>query len=412
MPPRSVHRTAQIFGVLREPELRAVWFSEWISDAGSFVNSIALAVYVHQLTHRAAAVGLALAIRYIPGFSIGPLAGVLVDRFDRRRVMIASDLARAGLVGALPFTHLAWQAYVLTLLAQICGTAFSPARAALLPQVAPGERLVPALAVLETTHQMLHTVGPALGGLAVFLVGARSAFFLDAASFLVSAAFILRVRPRGVPAATGHSPLTELLDGVRPVLTTPAVRAYALAAMGVTVGFTGVVALLVSYVQDGLKLAGGFYGLVLGAAGLGTVLASLVIAARDDRHPRTPWIYAAALSQAVFVLALVKPSFLMLLPIALVFGLADGGLSIPVSATVAESLPDAYRGRAYGAMNAMTFLAAAVGSLLFPWLGEQAGVANAMALAAGCGAALGVLVLFLGGARAIAAHEERRLTAN
>ncbi|HEX9311779.1 MAG TPA: hypothetical protein VGA30_02990, partial [Actinomycetota bacterium] len=80
MPPRTVHRTAEIFAVLRDREVRAIWISEWISDAGSFVTFIALAVYIHSLTPGVAAVGFALGLRSIAGFLFGPFTGVLADR--------------------------------------------------------------------------------------------------------------------------------------------------------------------------------------------------------------------------------------------------------------------------------------------------------------------------------------------
>src|SRR5438034_9967222 len=107
MPVRPVRHVASIFGILRDRELRSFWLSGWVSDAGSFVTFIALAVYVNQLTGSPAAVGLALALRSVPWFTFGPFAGVLADRLDRRAVMIVSNLARAGLVALLPFTKTA-----------------------------------------------------------------------------------------------------------------------------------------------------------------------------------------------------------------------------------------------------------------------------------------------------------------
>ena len=405
-------RMAEVFGVLHNRELRALWFAEWISDAGAFISAIALAVYIHQLTGSAVAVGLVLAIESLPWFTVGPFLGVLTDRLDRRSVLIACDLSRAGLVALLPFTTQASQAYVLALLVAFFAPLFRPARSALLPQVAPGAELVPALAVLETTHQVLHTIGPALGGLAVLLLGPRNAFFLDSVSFLVSTAFILRLRRRGRPdVPEDRSAVRELTEGFAAVARQPAARAYALLTAAVYLGFSGIVALLVTYVHDSLGKPAGSYGLVLGAAGLGTVLASLAIAARDDHHPRTPWAWAAAVSLSTFLLSAADPSFLALLPIAFLAGISDAGISIPMSATLAEALPDEVRGRAYGAINALVELAGAVGALGFAWLGERIGVALGMSVAAASSVGFGVLVLLLGGARAIAGHERERLAA-
>jgi NRE family putative nickel resistance protein-like MFS transporter len=413
MPARPLRHVTSIFGVLRDRELRAFWMSDWVSDAGSFVTFIALAVYVNKLTGSPAAVGLALGLRSVPWFTIGPLAGLLADRLDRRAVMVVSNLARAGLVAVLPFTTTLWQIYVIALASAAFGPLFRSARSALLPLIAPEERLVPTLAVVETTHQVLHTVGPAFGGLVVLLVGARPAFFVDSASFVVATLFLLGLRPRGRPAVSGErtSAVRELRDGFRGLVSMPAVRAYTLLNAALSLGWGGILALLVAYVRDDLGRPGGEYGIVLAFAGLGTVVSSLVIAARDARHSRRPWAVASVLGLGSFLAILWSPPLVALLPIAMVAGLADAGVGIPLSATLAETLPDALRGRAYSVAAGITELASAVGSIGLAWLGDagRLGVVNAMALSAGTGCALAVTVLAAGGAAAIRRSERARL---
>jgi predicted MFS family arabinose efflux permease len=414
VPNERLRRTADIFRILRYPELRALWLADWISDAGSFVTFIALAVFVNELTGSATAVGVALALRSVPWFTIGPFAGVLADRADRRRVMIGTDLARAALVAALPFTHAVWQAYALSLASSMFAPIHRPARSALLAQIAPEGRLVPALAVMDTTHNVLHMVGPALGGLIVLVAGARNAFFLDAASFVVAAAFVSTIATRGRrPVSLNASALQELRDGFRIIFRTPVVRTYTLLNSGEYLGFSGVIALLVVYVRDTLSRPGGQYGLVLSVAGLGTVVATLIIAAGDARRSRMPWVALSVVGLAAFVLSAWRPGFFLLFPIAFAAGFGEGGVGIPVSATLAEALPDDVRGRAYGTTQAVEELAAAVGSLVFAWLGEagRLGAANGMALAGGVGALLAFLVLVAGGARAIRSNESARLAA-
>jgi MFS family permease len=410
MPVPAFHRTVAIFGVLRDRELRALWFADWISDVGNFITFIALAVYINKLTGSATAVGLALALRSVPWFTIGPLAAVLADRMDRRKVMIWCNLIRAVLVCLLPFTRVAWQAYTLSFASSVFGPLFRPARSALLAQVAPKERLVPALAVTETTHQVMHTVGPAIGGLVVLWMGARNAFFVDAVSFVAAAAFVMSSAPRGKPKAERRATAHELREGIREVFVAPAVRTYALLNSALALGFAGVIALLLVYLREVLHRPGGQYGIVLSVAGLGTVLASLAIAARDRHHSRTPWAVAAAFGVGAFALAWFSPSFVLLLPIALVSGLADAGAGIPMSATIAETLPDQVRGRAYGATESMFALASAVGSLGFAWLGDpgRMGASGAMALSGAAGCALALAVLAAGGLRAIRQSERAR----
>jgi NRE family putative nickel resistance protein-like MFS transporter len=411
MPLPAVRRALAVFAVLKDRELRALWFADWINDVGNFVTFIALAVYINRLTGSATAVGLALALRSIPWFTIGPVAGVFADRMDRRRVMIVCSLARAVLVGLLPFTREPWQAYALSFGSSVFGPIFRPARSAFLAQVAPKDHLVPSLAVIETTHQVLHTVGPAIGGLAVLALGARNAFFVDAASFVVAAGFVMTVRPRGKPTGERRSTLHHLKEGIREVFMAPAVRTYALLNAAIALGFAGVLALLVVYFREVLGRPGGQYGIVLSVAGLGTVLASLAIAARDRAHSRSPWAVAAPLGVGAFVLVLFSPSLLWLVPIALVSGLADAGADIPMTATIAETLRDQVRGRAYAATESMYQLAAAVGSLTFAWLGDagRLGPARGVALAGAAGCLAALAVLAAGGMGAIQRSERARL---
>jgi NRE family putative nickel resistance protein-like MFS transporter len=400
-----------VFAVVRDPEVRSLWMSQWISDAGSFVTFVALAVYIHSLTGGIVAVGFALGLRSIAGFLFGPIAGVWADRLDRRAVMITCDLARAVLVAALPFTHVAWEAYVLAFTSALFSPLYRAARTAFTPSIAPGPKLVPALTVGEATHHVLHMVGPAFGGLVVLAVGARFAFFLDAASFVLSAAFLSTIRSRGRPTrAARSSVLREFRDGLAAVIRTPTVRTYMLLNAALAFAGAGVVALLVVYVRDILHLPGGEFGLVLAMAGLGTVATTVVIATRDDRHPRTPWAVVSALAGGVFVFAAFEPSLVPLLFMGLVFGLTDGGIDVPYGAVKAELLQDHLRGRAAGASEGFGDLCYAAGSIGFAWLaGTGVGISRALALAGGASMVLSLAVLGFGGAEAIARSERVRL---
>jgi NRE family putative nickel resistance protein-like MFS transporter len=282
-----------------------------------------------------------------------------------------------------------------------------------LPQIVPEGKLVRALAVTETTHQALHTIGPAIGGLAVFLLGARDAFFLDAASFVLAAAFQARIASRGRPRATRVSALHDVTAGYRAVFTTPPVRAYVLLAAAEALGNGGIVALLLIYIRDFLGRPEGLYGVALAVAGAGSVVMSLLIAARDEHQPRTLWVLTSVIGMAAFATVWLRPEFGLLLLIALVFGFGDSAAGIPLAATIAEAMPDDVRGRAYSVDESMWDLWGGLGALGFAWLGEpgRLGVVGSLTLAASAGALLGAAVLAAGGLAAIAAFEQRRLEA-
>ncbi len=384
--------------LFRNPDFRRIWAAEVISDAGSFVTFIALAVYVHELTGETFAVGLALALRGIPWVTIGPLAGVIVDRIDRRLVMIVCDLARALLVGLLPFTTEAWQAYTISFASGCFSPAFRPARLALLPLVAPGPSYLRAVAVSEVSHQVLHTLGPALGGAVVLAVGTRQAFVLDAATFLVSAALILGVRARGEARGRPRSVrdvLVELEEGMRflgkdrLLRTLVAARALDLLTLG-----DGAVALLLIYVSS-LGRGSGSFGLALAAAGLGAVVGTVILGRRRPGTPRRYALVAVAAGSAIHLLFLQRPPYLWLLVVLAIGAIPVAALTLYVSMFIAERVPDSARGRVFALTGAIFEAGDVLGSLLFAALGARIGPAPALATGGALGAlAVGGMVAF------------------
>jgi NRE family putative nickel resistance protein-like MFS transporter len=394
---------------LQFPDFRRVWTAEVISDAGSFVTFIALAVYVHDLTGKTFAVGFALALRTIPWIVIGPLGGVIADRMDRRLVMITCDLIRAALVGALPFTHAAWEAYVLSFASGVFSPLFRPARQALLPTIAPGEHYVRALALSEVSHQTLHTLGPALGGAAVLAVGARNAFFLDSASFLISASFLVRLRAR----APGRRPRTvgevtgELRDGVRILrgdrLITRLVLARAIVLLGLGDGFN---ALLLVYLS-GRALGAGWYGFALAVAGLGSATGTAMLARRRSSASRRIPLAVSGIAPALLGLALLRPNYPSLMVILLVLGAAGAGMVLYVNATIAERIPDAARGRVFSLTAAVYETSELAGALGLTALGAHIGSARGMA-AGGVGAAIAAVVVLAVTGRMLSVNDAQR----
>jgi MFS transporter, NRE family, putaive nickel resistance protein len=403
-----------VLSVLKLRDFRRVWIAEVVSDVGNFITFIALALLIHDLTDKTFAVGIALALRSIPWFTLGPVAGVIVDRADRRVVMVVSDLARAILVTALAFTHTAGQAYALAFLSGCFGPFFRPARQALLPTIAPGENYVRALALSEIAHQSLHTVGPAIGGLAVLALGARHAFFLDAGTFVVSAALVVGVAVRGAPRAR-HSGLgevvTDLKEGARFLGRERVLRSLVASRAATVFAGVGIIALLVGYIRDDLHRGAGSYGLALAMGGIGTVVLSIALARRGASVRRARWLALAAASPALYLLMAFRPGFVALLLLMLVEGAAVTGLALYDDMVVAERTPDEARGRVFGLSGASAELAEFVGALVFTALGDSSlGVPVAMSIAGGVAAGLGLLALApaLG---ELAQDDERRRTA-
>ena len=202
------------FGVLRNPAFRRLWLAQAVSLVGDWFTLIALSVVVSRATGGSGvAVAALLLTQLVPTALAGPFAGVLVDRFDRKRLLVTSDLLRAGIVlllipavraGALG------PIYALALAHFTVATVFEPARSALVPRLVSGAELVAATTLTSVTWSVMTALGGVLGGTVLALLGATTAFVIDALSFAASAGLIATIADPAPPieeaARRAHRP--------------------------------------------------------------------------------------------------------------------------------------------------------------------------------------------------------------
>ncbi len=213
MPPRATFRDVFAVG-----EFRALWFSEVLSVAGDRLAVVALTLLVYHHTHSPLLTAMTYAAGYLPWVIGGLFLADVADRRPRRSVMVACDVVRAVLVGAMAVPHMPIGALVALLFA---ATMFAPpfesARAAITPDILQGERYVLATSVFQTTFLAGETVGAVGGGFAVAFIGVQYALVIDAATFVVSALFIwlgTKPRPAAAKPETAHlSPLARMRGG-------------------------------------------------------------------------------------------------------------------------------------------------------------------------------------------------------
>lgn len=181
----------------RNREFRQLWFGQIVSQTGDWFDTIALFQLALHLTGSGKAVALILTVRFLATVVASPLAGVVADRFDRRKIMIAADLSRAVVVLGFLFVRRAedvWIIYVLTVVQFVASAFFEPARAAAVPSVVEPKDLVTANAIASATWSAMLTLGAALGGAITAAFGAQAAFLVDSATFFASAWLIYNLR--------------------------------------------------------------------------------------------------------------------------------------------------------------------------------------------------------------------------
>src|SRR4051812_21191723 len=204
---------------------RLLYIGQTISQLGDWFNAVAIFALLLDLTGSATAVAWMMIVQFLPVAAIGPLAGVVVDRVDRRRLMIGTDLLRGTLILALLLIHRAdqvWIAYVVMAVIVGAQAFFEPARTATIPNITSAEELLPANALSSATWSAMLALGASIGGVVTALAGRNVAFVVNAVSFFASAFFIAETRydstPRPAPRAAGWLALTgitDLVEGAR-----------------------------------------------------------------------------------------------------------------------------------------------------------------------------------------------------
>ena len=285
-------------------DVRLLWGGTVVSLFGDWFNTLALYRLVLDLTGSETALGGVFLTKLLPLALASPIAGVLADRLDRRRLMIGSDLLRAAIVLGFLFVRDAddlWLLYTLAAAQIAVSAAFTPAKNAVLPLITrPGE-LLTANALLSATWSVMLAVGAAAGGPAVDAFGTDVVFWLDAGTYLVSAAFILamRIPARTVERAVGgvvRSGLRQIVEGWRYLRQRPEVGRIALSKASWGIGGGGLVFAL-ALLGDGLFPSAGTtgIGLLFAARGLGTGLGPVIARALFHDERRWPTVLAGCI---------------------------------------------------------------------------------------------------------------------
>jgi MFS family permease len=292
--------------LLQIPDFRRLWTAQAISFFGDSLTIFGLLFLTQRLTGNAASVAGVLIAMSLPMLVVGLGAGVWVDRLDRKRVMIWSDVIRAMLVPVFLLVRSAdqvWIIYVVAFLVASVSSFFSPARGALLPRIVGMDKLMAANSITESSRVLFGVLGTAAAGLLVGLFdGFEVAFTVDAFTFVASAAMVARIRTSGAIEAVDQSPdktsaLSEFMAGMR-VIGGSRLLTGMLVAAGITMfGLGAVNALLVPFVIGELELKETWFGLLEASQASSMILAgalAAVLAAKLKPTTVIPVALAAA----------------------------------------------------------------------------------------------------------------------
>ncbi len=349
--PAQAQASMSPFAVFRNRNFKWMWTGQLVSTMGSALTSLAASILVFRLTNSAMSVGLMLMATAAPSLLVGLFAGVFVDRFDRRRIMLAADLIRAVLVFLIPFIvphNIIWL-YIIVMLTSAIGQFFDPAHESVLPEVASEEELAAANSLMAISSFGSTAIGFAASGLIAAAADISWAFYLDALSFLFSAfcIFLIRIKPIAAEGATSIKlVVNNLKTGVSQLFGTPILRSLFIAQIPALLSCGLANALLLPFALRALNANEFQYGLQEALTSVGFVVASLIMASIFDRMREGVWMASSYIGMA---LAGIAYSFTRSIPLAIAIVTVSGFLNAPSSIgrrlVIQRNTPREMRGR-------------------------------------------------------------------
>lgn len=376
--------------VLKLKNFRRLWIGLTVSSLGDWIGLFALLSITNRLApENTLAVGGLMIFRVLPAFLVGPLAGVALDRVDRRKAMIVSDVIRAGLIATVPFAQTLPVLYAISFALETISLIWMPAKDALIPNLVPGKRLVTANSLaLFTTYGVfplgalvftgLVGVGDFLGSHFGALGGLSQenlALWIDTLTFLVSAVVISRLRFPRLPREKRPIRLRVLWDEVVEGLKYLRSRGEVARVMQlIAVALAGGAVVFSLGAPFATQILGGgatSFGGIVAALGTGMGLGVLVLGFTGDRFPKG-WVAAGGVISSGVMLILVSVLDTILLAV-IVSGLFGAGAGIAYAtgfALLQEKVADSVRGRTFASVQIVIRVSLFVSLIAFPALAE------------------------------------------
>jgi MFS family permease len=361
-----------------------LWLGQLVSNFGDTLHYIALVVLVFQLSGHGLAVAGLVAAEVIPVLLLGPIAGVVIDRFSRKSVLVGADLFRAALVLSLMWPQGVWHAYLVAAGLAAGSTFFNPTVSAVIPVLTTPEQRLAANSVSWTTGRLVQILAASIAGGIIALVGTAPAFALNAASFVFSAALIamLQIPPHAGQLGAGTkrglgSYVADANAGLAYARRDPFLSRLLLIQSLASFAVGGTGAMLVVLSERHLHQPPEGFAWLIAAIGVGALIGPLIpnTFARDYRNAR--WLFVPYVIRGIgdVLIAVFTP-----LPIALlilfIYGLNTSTGMVVFNSTIQGAIPDALRGRAFTLLDVswstMRLVSLGVGGVIVDRFGIEA----------------------------------------
>jgi MFS family permease len=387
-------RPSRQLAPLRVAGFRLLFVSTLASSLGTLLAAIALTIDVKDRTNSAIWVSAVLVVEFLPVVFVGLTLGPLLDRLRRRDLMVAADLLRVAVFAALPFATSAAEIVGLALVAGLATGFFRPAVYAGVPNLVPEDELANANALLQTIENLSWAAGPVLGGLLTAAAGPHAAYWINAASFLVSAGLVARIPVRLLQSETalsrGH--WTDLREGFSAALRARPVLAVLLGWGIASLGAGGITVSEVFLAKNTLHGGDFGYGLLYGGIGTGLVIGGFSSSRVVERLGVARAYFANLLCMGLgFGLAAASVNVWMCAALCVVGGIGNGGAVVCNALLVQRGMRDDMRGRALTFVMSATYAVMGGSMILTGVLMPPDGARWVWAIGAVCIGAAGVV---------------------
>jgi len=338
-----------------------LWAGQFVSQVGDRLAAVAFPWLVYRSTGSALSTGAILMIYTVPYLLFGAVAGVVIDRFNKRWLMIGADAARAGLLLCVPLVAGRWlpAVFALAFLTASVGVFFDPCKLALLPDIVASNRLLRANSLLATAETITEVVGYAAAGLLLASINLDTAFRIDAVSFVVSAYALLFMAYRPTVRAAAHAAARtvghEIREGLGFLRHHIGLRANTLfvlvAALGGGASYPLTFLLAVRVLRGGARS----FGIMEAAIALGYLVGAVAMGALGNRVRKglAITIGLAVMGAALALVSTVNSLAVAVVPFALL-GVANAAFLISVDTYFQQSVPEHLRGRVWGVRFTLT----------------------------------------------------------
>jgi MFS family permease len=390
-----------MFATLRQRNFVLLWLGGLISQTGDWLLQIGLPVYVYLLTGSALATSVTLIVAFVPNLLLGSVAGVFVDRWDRRLTMLIANLLLAA--GLLPMLLIhdkstLWILYPVLFFEAAVDQFVQPAQNALLPHLVGEEQLITANSLTSVSSSVSRLAGAALGGILLAALGLHATILLDLISFLFVAVMLWLIRlpantqeefiteETGTAAPVSSRSLAEIwrklgaewLDGMRLLFSQSPLILLFVVMMITSIGEGVFGVMLVIFVRQVLDASSVVYGSLLSVQAIGSLLGGLLIAQSGKRLAPARLIgFGCFLFGLIDLLIVDLPLFIhsiwLVGALFILVGIPGVGAIVGLRTLFQNIVEDRFRGRIFGALMAVSSLMTLLGMVLAGSLGDRLG---------------------------------------